>query len=108
VALVIGANDVVNPAARNVALCVREPELPRPFRIGGGLPVVLLLAALPASLLAVAAWQGRNEPGALGLSSLGLGAAIAAVGPAWWVLTRVALTPRPQDRAPRGRGTGAG
>ncbi len=91
-----------------VALRVREPELPRPFRIGGGLPVVLLLAALPASLLAVAAWQGRNEPGALGLSSLGLGAAIAAVGPAWWVLTRVALTPRPQGRAPRGRGTGAG
>jgi len=47
------------------------------------------VAALPTALLAIAAWQGRDEPGALGMSAVGLSAIVAAVGPAWWAADRV-------------------
>lgn len=76
-----------------VWLRVREPGLPRPFRIPGGLGAVTALSALPAALLIAAAWQGRHEPGALGLSAPGLGCAVAAVGPAWWLGARALRRP---------------
>ncbi len=47
-----------------VALAVlrrREPGLPRPFRIPGGLPVLLFTGAGPAALLVFALWAARNE-----------------------------------------------
>lgn len=72
-----------------VALRFREPALPRPFRIPGGLPAVIGLVLLPAALLAVAAWQARGEPGALGMSGAGLSGAVAVVGVAWWALRAV-------------------
>jgi amino acid transporter len=72
-----------------VVLRVREPDLARPYRIPGGLGGALLVAVLPTALLAMAAWQGRDEPGALGMSALGLSAAMAAIGPIWWAGERV-------------------
>jgi amino acid transporter len=72
-----------------VVLRVREPDLARPYRIPGGLAGAILTAALPTALLALAAWQGRAEPGALGLTAAGLSAAIAAVGPLWWGAERI-------------------
>jgi len=71
------------------ALRLREPGLPRPFRIPGGLPGCAAVALPPAALLLAAAWAGRGEPGALGLSALQLGLAVAAVGPAWWLGARL-------------------
>jgi len=68
-----------------VALRVREPELRRPYRVPGGLPGVVAVAALPLALLVFAAWRGRDEPGALGLSAAGLAALVAAVGPVWYL-----------------------
>jgi len=36
------------------------------------------------ALLAIAAWQGRGEPAALGMSAVGLSGAIALAGVVWW------------------------
>ena len=69
-----------------VALRVREPALPRPFRIPGGVLGCALLAVPPAALLAVAGWVGRDEPGAFGLPALQIALLLAATGPAWWAM----------------------
>jgi amino acid transporter len=69
-----------------VALRIREPALPRPFRIPGGVLGCALLAVPPAVLLAVAGWMGRDEPGALGLPALHIALLLAATGPAWWAM----------------------
>jgi amino acid transporter len=77
-----------------VALRVREPDLPRPFRIPGGTAAVAALMVPPAALLALAAWVGRDEPAALGLSAVGLSAAIAGVGVGWWLVRALASRAR--------------
>lgn len=59
-----------------VVLRVREPELPRPFRVPGGLGGAALIGVLPTALLAVALLSGESE--ADGLS--------AALAPAALVL----------------------
>ncbi|HET9597833.1 MAG TPA: hypothetical protein VFP65_19755, partial [Anaeromyxobacteraceae bacterium] len=64
---------------------------PRPFRIPGGTAGVAAVAVPPAALLALAAWVGRGEPGALGLSAAELAGAIAAVGVGWWLVRGAAL-----------------
>ncbi|HTN50995.1 MAG TPA: APC family permease [Anaeromyxobacter sp.] len=71
-----------------VALRLREPGLPRPFRVPGGLAGALLLGVPPAGLLAFSAWRGRGEPGALGVRAVPLALLVAAIGPAWWALSR--------------------
>ncbi len=98
--LLYGAALVLELAAL-VALRIREPSLPRPFRIPGGLPVVVGLVLLPAALLALAAWQARREPGALGMSGVGLSGVVALVGVAWWAV-------RTLSRSARGGRTGLG
>jgi len=67
-----------------LVLRVREPALPRPFRVPGGLAGAGLAAALPTALLAFAAWEGRAEPGAFGLSALEVAALVAALGVPWY------------------------
>ena len=76
-----------------VVLRLREPELPRPFRVPGGLPAVVAMAAVPTALLGLAAWVGRDEPGPLGLSAVALTGVIALVGPVWWVVGKVSSRP---------------
>jgi amino acid transporter len=71
-----------------VALRVREPGLPRPFKVPGGTAGAVALCVPPTALIAVAAWKGRGEPAALGMSALGLSAAAAVVGLAWWAVAR--------------------
>jgi amino acid transporter len=73
-----------------VALRLREPGLARPFRIPGGTIGVAALMAPPALLLGLAGWMGRDEPGAFGLSAVGLAAAVATVGVAWWMVRGLA------------------
>jgi amino acid transporter len=69
-----------------IRLRIREPMLPRPFRIPGGLLAVIVIAAMPTALVAIALILEADRP------ALALGAAIVGLGPiayAWRVVTRV-------------------
>ena len=68
-----------------VILRVCEPDLARPFRVPGGLPVALLLGVGPAALLLLAFARERHEhAGQLGTLTLAL--ALAAAGPLIYAL----------------------
>jgi amino acid transporter len=69
-------------------LRVREPDLPRPFRIPGGLPVAVLLGVPSALLLGYAAWASRSEQMA-GHPALAWCAGLALLGPVVWLATRI-------------------
>ncbi len=70
-----------------VILRVREPDLPRPFRVPGGLAGAAALGLAPVSLLCLALWQSRGEK--LGpFPSLGLGALLIGLGPVVYALRR--------------------
>ena len=63
-----------------IVLRVREPGLPRPFRVPGGLPGVALLGVGPAVLLGLAlVRERRDHPGQTGAVVLGVG--LACAGP---------------------------
>jgi amino acid transporter len=63
-----------------LVLRVREPGLPRPFRVPGGLPVAALLGVGPAVLLALAlAHERHDHPDQIGAVVLGVG--LACAGP---------------------------
>jgi amino acid transporter len=69
------------------ALRRREPALARPFRVPGGIPGTVLLAAGPLALLSVALVQNRGEK--LGsVDALVFGAAVAAAGPVLYLAAR--------------------
>jgi amino acid transporter len=85
--LLYGAGLVLELAAL-VVLRLREPGLHRPFRVPGGLPGALLAAAAPTALLAYAAWAGREEEGAFGLSAVQLAALVASLGVPWYAARR--------------------
>lgn len=72
-----------------IVLRVREPELIRPFRIPGGVPVLCLLALLPMSLLGAALWFGRYDAGLWGFSSLQIGAGVILLGPMLYLAVRI-------------------
>ena len=66
----------------------REPALPRPFRIPGGMPVVALVSAGPTLLIAFALWTARAEHVA-GLNALVFATLVALAGPGlFWLFTR--------------------
>jgi amino acid transporter len=67
-----------------VALRVREPGLPRPFRIPGGLPAVVLLGLGPAALLCLA-FMHEARPGQVGGTLLGV--LLAGAGPLLYALS---------------------
>ena len=72
-----------------VALRLREPSLPRPFRIPGGTATVALLGLAPAVLIATALWSGRHEQ-AVALPTLLLGAMMVLAGPlVYWMSRRL-------------------
>jgi len=82
--LVLYGSSLLLEFAALLVLRVREPELPRPFRMGP-LPVAALLAAMPAMLIGYAMWTARNEH--LGrLPALLFGALIALAGVAAYVV----------------------
>ncbi|HYQ81731.1 MAG TPA: APC family permease [Anaeromyxobacteraceae bacterium] len=95
--LIYGAALLLEFAAL-VALRLREPDLPRPFRVPGGLAGVLLVSAAPAALLGVAAWTARAEPAGLGLSALEATGLVVAAGLAWYLAAG-----RPARRPAAGR-----
>ena len=70
------------------ALRIREPELPRPFRIPGGTAAAIALGVGPVALLAVAFVANAGEK--VGpVPSLALAAVIAAAGPALYLAARL-------------------
>ena len=62
-----------------VVLRMREPDLPRPFRIPGGLFGAVAVAVCPTLLLGLAIVQGQREQ-ILGMSSLAFGLLLIAGG----------------------------
>jgi amino acid transporter len=63
-----------------VALRVREPNLPRPFRVPGGLPVPVLLGVGPAILLLLAIMHERQGHSGQ-FDAIVLGVCLTIVGP---------------------------
>ncbi len=63
-----------------LALRLRAPDLPRPFRVPGGIPVAALLGVGPTVLLALAlAHEQKDHPDQIGAVMLGVG--LACAGP---------------------------
>jgi amino acid transporter len=67
-----------------VALRIREPELPRPFRVPGGMAGAIGVGLLPLALLVLTAVRNEVEP--IGpINALELGAILVVAGaPAYW------------------------
>jgi amino acid transporter len=74
-----------------IVLRIREPRLPRPFRIPGGVLGLVGLALLPMGLLSMALWFGRagGTEGMWGLGAMQTGLLIAAVGPVLYAVQRL-------------------
>jgi amino acid transporter len=71
-----------------VALRLREPALPRPFRVPGGALGAALLGLGPMVLIATALYQGRHERSGT-LPTLGLGSMLVMAGPlVYWIGVR--------------------
>ena len=71
-----------------IVLRIREPAMPRPFRIPGGLGGVLALGVGPAALIAFALWAARSERVG-GMPALVFAALVAAAGPLfYWIALR--------------------
>jgi len=70
-----------------IALRIKEPALERPFRIGGGMPVLVLLTICPMVVLAVALAQNYGDR-AGPLSTLTWGALVILLGVLVYPLTR--------------------
>jgi amino acid transporter len=70
-----------------ILLRIREPQLPRPFKIPGGLPVAILLGIGPTALLMIALVKNRNEH--LGnVSALTLGLILMTTGVLLYYLSK--------------------
>jgi len=70
-----------------VVLRVKEPNLPRPFKIPGGLWGAVGMGVGPAILIAFALWAARGERVA-GLPALAFAAMVAAAGPLVYLVAR--------------------
>jgi amino acid transporter len=69
-----------------VLLRIREPLLPRPFRIPGGLPAAIAIGLPPMAIIAIALAKGASEDGASRV--MVLGAALLALGPVLYLVSR--------------------
>jgi hypothetical protein len=69
-----------------ILLRIREPLLPRPFRLPGGLAGAIATAAMPTALVALALVR---EPSG---SVLALGATLILLGPVVYGLRKVRVT----------------
>jgi amino acid transporter len=90
-----------------VVLRVREPELVRPFRIRGGVPVIIAMSLLPLGLIGIAMYAGRQERALWGLSSLQLGAMILSFGPLLYAAQRLLRLGSRRDHQPGAAGAEA-
>ena len=70
-----------------IVLRMREPDLPRPFRVPGGIAAAVLLPVGPVALLGLAFGQGWQEH-AGPRSAIAVGAALVAAGPVLYQFAR--------------------
>ncbi len=70
-----------------IALRLREPELPRPFAVPGGLPVAIGCAVGPTALVLFAIWNARGDKLGESMPAILLGAVIALAGPAIYAVS---------------------
>ncbi len=102
--LILYGTSLLLEFAALVALRVREPELPRPFR-AGSFSFACLLGVGPALLIAYALYASRDEKlGApnsslANVSALVFASAIALLGPLLYALTAATLRRSRSDRA---------
>ena len=68
-------------------LRVREPELPRPFRVPGGLAGAITCGVGPGLLIAFAIYAAKDEQVA-GIPALGFASLVAASGPVIYLAAR--------------------
>lgn len=66
-------------------LRIKEPNMPRPFKIPGGLPFVILLVAMPTAIVLLAVTQTIRDEGS---SFLALGGALLASAPLAYYITK--------------------
>jgi amino acid transporter len=70
-----------------VMLRIREPELPRPYRVPGGVLGAVLLGVGPAALMALSVLRNADEK--MGpVSALWVGGALVLAGPAVYAAVR--------------------
>jgi len=87
--ILVSGSSVLLEFAALIALRYREPNLPRPFRVPGGMAGAWLAGACPALLLVIAAIHGEKET-ILGMSSLAFGALLMLAGVVvYWLNTVV-------------------
>jgi amino acid transporter len=77
---------IVLEFAAFLVLRVREPRMPRPFRVPGGFAGAVLISIFPALLLGVAIERNLSEQGLT--QALLLGLALVAAGPALYFAAR--------------------
>jgi amino acid transporter len=70
-----------------IALRLREPNMPRPFAIPGGLPIAIGTALGPTVLVFFAIWNARGDRLSPSIPAILLGAAIALAGPVVYALS---------------------
>jgi amino acid transporter len=71
-----------------VVLRIREPHLPRPFRVPGGLFGAVAVGVFPVLLLALSVVRSQQEQ-VFGVNAFWLGAAIITLGVVVYPLTRL-------------------
>jgi amino acid transporter len=74
-----------------IVLRIREPELPRPFKLPGGVPVLVLMALGPTSLLGLALFDAIRSGHGRGLW---IAAVAVAIGPVVYLWRRRAAEAR--------------
>jgi amino acid transporter len=93
-----GASLLLEFAALAV-LRIREPALPRPFRIPGGLLAAILAGVGPAALIGFALYAARDER--VGpLPALVFAALVASLGPLVWMLARFTIPRSTSNQSP--------
>jgi amino acid transporter len=103
--LIYGGSLVLEFAAL-VALRLKEPDLPRPFRVPGGLGGAVVAGALPTFLLGFSIVRGEREM-VLGMSSAAFGVILIALGGVAYVVNyrlrpggwAVSVEPPPSEAA---------
>jgi amino acid transporter len=79
-----------------IVLRLREPSLPRPFRVPGGIAGVVIASIGPAALIAFAIWGARNER-VLGLNALLFSTLVALTGAGVYGVTTLTA---PKEKGP--------
>lgn len=83
-----------------VVLRCREPQLARPFRIPGGLPMAVAVGVGPTVLIFYSIWNARGDRFLLQIPAIALGAALAVMGPLIYLVQLCWKRLRPEPSNP--------